>query len=82
MQTFDDTIRAAFIFAALKDFRRVMDEGVPVLGYVHWSLIYNFEWLSGYGPKFGLCSVARKTFARTPKPSSKALEAIARRNAT
>jgi beta-glucosidase len=58
-----------------------MAEGVPVLGYLHWSLIDNFEWISGYGPKFGLHSVDPVTFKRTPKPSSKVLAAIARRNA-
>jgi beta-glucosidase len=58
-----------------------MEDGVPVLGYLHWSLIDNFEWLSGYAPKFGLCSVDRTSFKRTPKPSSRILAAIARRNA-
>jgi len=80
VQTTDDAIRAGFIPAALRELRKVMDDGVPVLGYMHWSLIDNFEWLSGYGPKFGLASVDRTTFVRTPKPSSRVLGAIARRN--
>ena len=81
IQTTDDEVRAAFIPAALAELRNVMDQGVPVRGYVHWSLIDNFEWISGYEPKFGLCSVDRATFVRTPKPSSRILGAIARRNA-
>ena len=58
-----------------------IEAGVPVIGYMHWSLIDNFEWLQGYGPKFGLASVDRTTFKRTLKPSSAVLARIARRNA-
>ena len=47
-----------------------MDDGVPVLGYCHWSLLDNFEWIFGYKPKFGLVSVDPQSFARTPKPSA------------
>jgi beta-glucosidase len=79
--TTDDTIRAKFIPAALIDLKRAMDEGVPVLGYCHWSLIDNFEWIFGYKVKFGLHSVDPVTFARTPKPSAAVYGAIASRNA-
>lgn len=79
--TDDDTIRAALIPTALSELKLAMDEGVPVLGYMHWSLIDNFEWIFGYGPKFGLATVDRKTFKRTPKPSAFVLGRIAKRNA-
>ncbi len=77
----DDATRAWLIPAALRELRKAMGEGVPVLGYLHWSLLDNFEWVFGYGPKFGLCAVDRTTFKRTPKPSARVLSAIARRNA-
>ncbi|MBC2668822.1 family 1 glycosylhydrolase [Novosphingobium piscinae] len=77
----DDSVRATFIPAALRDLRQAMAEGVPVLGYCHWSLIDNFEWISGFKPKFGLASVDRQTFVRTPKPSAAVLGRIARANA-
>ena len=79
--TTNDAIRAQFIPDALSELRTAMDEGVPVLGYVHWSLVDNFEWSLGYFPKFGLASVDRTTFARTLKPSAHVLGRIARRNA-
>ena len=79
--TDDDRIRAALIPAALTPLRAAMDEGVPVLGYVHWSLIDNFEWIFGYNVHLGLHSVDRATFARTAKPSAAVLGAIARTNA-
>lgn len=77
----DDTVRANLIPAALAELKRVMDEGVPVMGYLHWSLLDNFEWISGYKHQYGLAEVDRTTFARTRKPSSHVLEAIARNNA-
>lgn len=77
----DDALRAEFIPAALAELQRAIAEGVPVQGYVHWSLLDNFEWIFGYKPKYGLVSVERMTFKRTPKPSATVLGAIARRNA-
>ncbi len=70
MATPDDTLRAAVIEPALDGLRDVIDEGVPVLGYLHWTLFDNFEWIFGYAFKYGLHEVDRETFARTPKPSA------------
>ena len=81
VSTDDDSIRAALIPAALAELHKAMDEGVPVQGYVHWSLIDNFEWISGYKQHLGLVAVDRTTFKRTPKPSATVLAGIARRNA-
>jgi beta-glucosidase len=81
VNTADDAVRARFIPASLKALKAVMDEGVPVKGYVHWSLLDNFEWIYGYKMKYGLVAVDRTTFSRTPKPSSKVYGAIARKNA-
>ena len=79
--TDDDALRAWLIPAALKELRTAMDSGVPVLGYLHWSLVDNFEWIFGYRVHFGLHSLDRTTFARTPKPSAAIYGAIARANA-
>ncbi|WP_298289027.1 family 1 glycosylhydrolase [Novosphingobium sp.] len=78
--TEDDRVRAAFIPAALAGLKQAIDDGVPVLGYCHWSLIDNFEWIFGYKPKFGLASVDPVSFVRTPKPSAAVFGAIARAN--
>jgi beta-glucosidase len=45
-----------------------MGDGVDVRGYLHWSLLDNYEWGS-YKPTFGLVAVDRVSFRRTPKPS-------------
>lgn len=79
--TDDDRVRATFIPAALRELKAAMDEGVPVLGYIHWSLLDNYEWGVGYEGGFGLVAVDRTTFRRTPKPSAAVLGRIARANA-
>jgi beta-glucosidase len=81
LQTNDDQHRVAYIDAALSGLHGSIAKGVPVMGYLHWSLLDNFEWARGYEPKYGLVAVDRKTFKRTPKPSASHLGAIARRNA-
>jgi beta-glucosidase len=78
--TDDDAQRAAFIPAALVHLADAMAGGVPVLGYVHWTLLDNFEWIFGYSRQLGLHSVDRKTFERTAKPSAAVYAAeVARR---
>jgi beta-glucosidase len=76
----DDALRAAFIEPALTGLLGAIEAGVPVLGYLHWSLMDNFEWIFGYDVKFGLHEVDRETFVRTPKPSAAVYSVIARAN--
>ncbi|WP_028642819.1 glycoside hydrolase family 1 protein [Nocardioides sp. URHA0020] len=70
MSTDDDTLRAAFIEPSLDGLAAVIADGVPVLGYLHWTLMDNFEWVFGFGHQLGLHEVDRDTFVRTPKPSA------------
>ena len=78
--TDDDAIRAWLIPAALAELKKVIDEGVPVNGYLHWSLVDNFEWVFGYRIRFGLHTLDRATFERKAKPSAGVFADIARRN--
>ncbi|HEX5202171.1 family 1 glycosylhydrolase [Paractinoplanes rhizophilus] len=78
INTEDDAKRAAFIEQSLPGLKAAMADGVPVLGYIHWTLMDNFEWMYGYGPKLGLHTVDRETFARRPKPSAAAYAALVR----
>ncbi|MFG3259868.1 glycoside hydrolase family 1 protein [Streptomyces sp. NPDC048172] len=75
--TGDDARRIAYTRQALSGLARVMEQGVDVRGYFHWSALDNYEWGS-YRPTFGLIGVDRATFARTPKPSARWLGALAR----
>lgn len=67
--TNDDAQRIAFIKVALDGVKNCMDDGIPVIGYCHWSLMDNFEWQKGYQMTFGLCAVDRTTQERKPKES-------------
>ena len=78
--TDDDAERITYIADVLRGVRRALDDGVDIRGYFVWSLLDNFEWSHGFGPKFGLHSVDRKTFARHAKPSASWFGALARAN--
>jgi beta-glucosidase len=78
--TSDDEDRIRFTTDALTGLAAAIQGGADVRGYVHWSLLDNFEWMLGYRPTFGLVSVDRTTFARTPKRSLSWLGEVARRN--
>jgi beta-glucosidase len=70
INSIDDDQRMQHLEQSLVGLRSCLAEGLSVLGYIHWSLIDNFEWRSGYGPRFGLYEVNRTTFERRPKPSA------------
>jgi beta-glucosidase len=60
----------------IEETMRVLDtarsENLPVIGYLHWSLLDNFEWAYGWWPKFGLVEVDRdNNMKRTIRPSAK-----------
>ncbi|SDS27766.1 glycoside hydrolase family 1 protein [Actinoplanes derwentensis] len=75
--TGDDSRRIDYTREALRGLAAAMNDGVDVRGYLHWSLLDNYEW-GHWGPTFGLVAVDRQTFARTPKPSLGWLGATAR----
>lgn len=66
----DDTQRVATLNSVFAQLKQARKEGVPVFGYMHWSLIDNMEWDLGHGVHFGLFSYDPETFERKPKPSS------------
>ncbi|HCJ49586.1 MAG TPA: beta-glucosidase, partial [Microbacterium sp.] len=55
-----------------------LQDGLDIRGYLHWSLLDNYEWGS-FRPTFGLIGVDRETFERTPKPSLAWLGDLAQR---
>lgn len=67
--TEEDERRCLFIQKAMDSIRTCISEGIPVKGYLHWSLLDNFEWQAGYSKTFGLIAVDRSTQTRFPKKS-------------
>ena len=67
--TSDDSRRVAFIEKATDGVATCKKDGIPVIGYMYWSLMDNFEWQKGYSMTFGLIEVDRMTQKRITKPS-------------
>jgi len=65
-----DEKRAEFIRSHLKSVGEALEAGVDVRGYFHWSLIDNYEWAEGIGPRFGLVDIDYQTQKRTVRPSA------------
>jgi beta-glucosidase len=77
----DDDLRPRFIVEHLRRVAQAIAEGVPVLGYYHWSIVDNFEWTDGWGLRFGLYHLDPTTQVRTPRSSAALYGEICRRNA-
>jgi beta-glucosidase len=65
-----DTDRIDYLRGHIGAVADAMDRGVPVAGYMVWSLMDNFEWSSGYAKRFGIVHVDYATQQRTPKDSA------------
>jgi beta-glucosidase len=53
---------------------------VPIVGYLHWTLMDNFEWSLGTGPKFGLLANDVVTQTRSPRPAAREFAEVCRTN--
>ena len=80
MATDDDEARIAYTRTALEGLAQCVADGIDVRGYLHWTLLDNFEWNAGFSKTFGLIAVDREDFTRTVKPSARWLGQVARRN--
>lgn len=78
--TIYDTDRIMFLRSHLLQLQRALAEGAPIGGYFHWSMMDNFEWIDGYGNRFGLVHVDFATQKRTPKLSASWFRATATTN--
>jgi beta-glucosidase len=77
----DDPERVAYFASHLRQALDAIDHGVDLRGYFAWTLLDNFEWAEGYGPRFGLVRVDFDTQRRTAKRSGRWLGSVARANA-
>jgi len=71
-----DQQRVDYFESHLRACLEAMAQGVPLKGYFAWSLLDNYEWAEGYGPRFGLVHVDYETQVRTPKASFGAFQAM------
>lgn len=52
----DRITRSHFLELHVNEVMSIVNEGVPLIGYLHWSLFDNYEWGS-FTPRFGLYSI-------------------------
>ncbi|MDD4954951.1 MAG: family 1 glycosylhydrolase [Candidatus Omnitrophica bacterium] len=76
----DDSLYREYLVSHIKCVARAASEGLDVKGYFWWSLIDNFEWDLGFGPKFGLIDINYETFERRIKPFAYTYAKICREN--
>ena len=65
-----DPQRIDFIRRHLIQLRKAAQDGVKLLGYFHWAVMDNFEWVEGYKDRFGLVYVDWATQKRIWKDSA------------
>ncbi len=75
-----DHQREKFLRDHLEAMAQAIQEGVPVEGYCHWSLMDNFEWTDGFSPRFGLFEVNYLTQSRVLRPSGRFFSDVAKVN--
>lgn len=65
-----DKKRARFIKDHLLWTHKALRQGVDVRGYLHWSLVDNFEWQNGFSPRFGLVEMDYDTMQTKVRKSA------------
>ena len=76
-----DERRAQFIFDHLSVLQQAIADGVAdVRGYMHWTLMDDFEWTSGYFPQFGLREFDRATGMQRRRNGARPFQNVARHN--
>ena len=65
-----DQYRKWWIAQEVKAMDNAIKDGVKMIGYIHWSLLDNFEWAEGFWPRFGLVEIDYKTLQRSIRPSA------------
>jgi len=78
LATKDDALRCTYIKGHLSQVLKAIQHGFPVKGYLHWSLLDNFEWAEGYSKRFGLIEVDYLSQKRTIHPSAEYYSSVIR----
>jgi beta-glucosidase len=81
LATTDEQLRLEFLRSHLRALADAVAEGIPVAGYLYWSLMDNFEWSAGTTPRFGLAATDFATQQRIPRPAAACFAEVCKRNA-
>lgn len=75
-----DDRRLKYSVLHLREVARELEAGADIRGFYYWSLLDNFEWIKGFGPRFGLVEVNYHTFERKLRPSAMELKRLIQRH--
>ncbi|MDO8661866.1 MAG: glycoside hydrolase family 1 protein [Candidatus Omnitrophota bacterium] len=67
----NDALRWDYIREHLESVSKAMLHGAKIMGYIYWSLLDNYEWDKGFGPRFGLIEVDYHSYKRYVRESSR-----------
>jgi beta-glucosidase len=76
----NDVERIEYLEGHLGAVWQAIQDGAPLDGYFHWSLMDNFEWAAGYQKRFGLVFVEYASQQRISKRSAAVYREIAETN--
>ena len=76
----NDDNRISYAKRYLEQANRAIRDGSNLKGYYWWSLMDNFEWSHGFGPRFGIVRVDYGTLKRTIKKSGKWYNGVIKNN--
>lgn len=76
----EDEYREDYLKQVLSHCHQAIEDGVDLQGYMHWSLLDNFEWDSGFWPRFGLVEVDYDTYERKIRESAETYAKITGQN--
>lgn len=72
----EDQYRAEYLKTHVQQIQDAIAAGLDIRGYYYWSLLDNFEWIKGFGPRFGLFAVNYDSFERSARSSVTAYKSI------
>lgn len=72
--TQNESLRERFVCDHLAALQQAIGDGVPVLGYLYWTLMDNYEWSEGFAPRFGLAETDYLSQARRPRSAAVAFK--------
>ena len=75
-----DYQRPYYLVSSIYSVKRALDEGANIMGYLHWSLVDNYEWAIGFKPRFGLIEMDYSTKKLYWRPSAFIYQEIAKTN--
>ncbi len=75
-----DALRPRMLVENVHQVWRATNFNWNIKGYFHWSLVDNFEWLSGWTQRFGLWGLNNQTQERIKRKSAEIYEAICKEN--